>query len=127
MAIVEDQTSLGLLFESSPAHPARTSPAAAAAFCAGVAAILGSPFSLTAGASTLLGVVALLLGILGLAQASRDGVAGGLLAALALVLALGTLALVGVRYAGIDTTVGDAWLPSIVHALRWLTALLPHR
>ena len=38
--------------------------------------------------------------------------AGGLLAAVGLVLSLATLALVGLRYAGIDTAVGDAALPT---------------
>ena len=46
--------------------------------------------------------------MVGLAQASRTGAAGTTLAAAGLVLSLAALALLGLRFAGVDTAFGDA-------------------
>jgi hypothetical protein len=117
--------SLGDLFDRSPAVTARTAPAAEISFLLGTVGFLTAPFSLTFGLCVILAGMCVVTSIVGLAQASRNGVAGGALAGAALVLSLLTLALVGLRYLGLDTTFGDAMLPAIGDALRSLSALIP--
>ena len=121
----DESGELGRLFASSPARPVQTSAAAATAFVLGLLGALAVPFSLTAALSVGLGGVALVVSIVGLARASRPAVAGGLLASLGLVLALATLALVGLRYAGLDTAFGDGAVPTLHDGLDWLNGLLP--
>jgi hypothetical protein len=116
---------LGTLFDRSPARAVQTSGAAVTAFVLALAAILAVPFSLWMTFSAGLAAVALVASIIGLARASRPDVAGGLLASLGLVLALGTLALVGLRYLGIDTAFGDGSEATIRDGLDWLNGLLP--
>jgi hypothetical protein len=116
---------LGTLFDSSPARAVHTSGAAVTAFVLGLFSILAVPFSLWMTFSAGLAAVALVASIIGLARASRPDVAGGLLASLGLVLALGTLALVGLRYLGIDTAFGDGSEATIRDGLDWLNGLLP--
>lgn len=116
---------LGDLFEHSPAVPARTSPAAEIGFLLGLVAVVTSPFTLTYGLSVVLAALGLVVSIVGLAQASRSGVAGGTLAASGLVLCLAALALVGLRYAGLHTAFGDSLVPGIHSALSALTKLVP--
>ena len=60
-------------------------------------------------------------------RASRPTVSGGLLASLGLVLCVLTAALVGLRYLGIDTAVGDQALPTLAEWLGGLNDLLPPR
>jgi hypothetical protein len=115
-----DEDALGALFESSPALPVHTSAAAEIAFVAGLFAVLAMPFSLMTALSLGLAAVGLVTSVVGMARSSRPTVAGGLLASVGLVLSLATLALVGLRYAGIDTAVGDDALPTFAD---WLTAL----
>ena len=83
------------------------------------------PFALTMALSAGLAAVALVTSIVGMARASRPDVAGGVLAAVGLVLALAALALVGLRYLGIDTAFGDASVPTIRDWLHSLNGLLP--
>jgi hypothetical protein len=116
---------LGTLFDSSPARTVQTSGAAVTAFVLGLFAVLAVPFSLWMTLSAGLAAVALVTSIIGLARASRADVTGGLLASLGLVLALGTLALVGLRYLGLDTAFGDGTEASIRDGLEWLNGLLP--
>lgn len=115
-----DEDALGALFENSPALPVHTSAAAEIAFVAGLFAVLAVPFSLMTALSLGLAAVGLVTSVVGMARSSRPTVAGGLLASVGLVLSLATLALVGLRYAGIDTAVGDGALPTFAD---WLTAL----
>lgn len=115
-----EQDALGALFESSPALPAHTSAAAEIAFVAGLFAVLAVPFSLMTALCLGVAAVGLVTSVVGMARSSRPTVAGGLLASVGLVLSLATLALVGLRYAGIDTTFGDGALPTFAD---WLTAL----
>ena len=117
--------SLGTLFDSSPAPFVQTSAAATTAFVLGLLGILAVPFSLALAVSTGLAATALVASIFGMARASRPAVAGGLLASLGLVLALGTLALVGLRYVGIDTAFGDGLVPTLRDGLDWLNGLMP--
>ncbi len=115
-----DQGALGALFDSSPADNAHTSGTAEVAFLAGLGAMLAVPFSLMLVACLALSAVGLVTSVIGLARASRPDVAGGVLASLGLVLCIATLALVALRYAGIDTAVGDPVVPTLID---WLTAL----
>jgi hypothetical protein len=123
--IETDENALGALFESSPARIVQTSAAAEIAFLAGTVAVLSAPFSLMLGACVALSLVGLVSSVIGLARASRPNMAGGLLASIGLVLCLATLAIVALRYAGIDTAVGDAALPTFTDWLTGLNALVP--
>lgn len=116
---------LGDLFDRSPALPVHTSVAAVVAFLAGLVAVLAVPFSLMTSLCLALAAVALVSSVIGLARASRPLVAGTLLASIGLVLSLATFALVGLRYLGIDTTVGDSAVPTLTDWLRSLNDLLP--
>jgi len=116
---------LGTLFDSSPARSVQTSGAAVIAFACGLLGVLAVPFTLTMALSTGLAVVALVASIVGMARASKPDVAGGLLASVGLVLALATLALVGLRYLGLDTAFGDGSVATIHDGLDWLNGLLP--
>ncbi|MET0997311.1 MAG: hypothetical protein ABWX73_01235 [Marmoricola sp.] len=111
---------LGELFERSPASLVHTSAAALIAFGTGLVALLGAPFPLMLAVSLGLSVLALVSSVIGLAQSSRPEVAGSLLASIGLVLSLATFSLIGLRYLGIDTTLGDWFVPALVD---WLTAL----
>ncbi len=119
--------SLATLFDRSPARPVHTSAAAEIGFLAGLAGFVAVPFSLMAALCLGLSAVGLVCSIVGLARASRPGVAGGLLASLGLVLCVLTAALVGLRYLGIDTAVGDQALPTFAEWLGGLNDLLPPR
>lgn len=116
---------LGDLFDRSPALPAHTSAAAEVAFLAGLLGVLAVPFSLMTAACVGLAAVALVSSVVGLARASRPLVAGSLLASIGLVLSLATFALVGLRYLGIETMVGDSAVPTLADWLRSLNDLLP--
>lgn len=122
---LEDDDALGALFASSPAVPVRTSAAAVAGFVVGGVALLSSPFGSLVGLAAATAGVALVVSIIGLARASRPVVAGSVLASLGLVLALATAGVVGVRYAGIDTTVSADVAQAIVDAVRSLSDLVP--
>ena len=116
---------LGSLFESSPARDVQTSAAAETAFVLGLLSLLAVPFELAMTLSVALAAVALVTSIVGLARASKARFTGGALAAMGLVLSLATLALVGLRYAGIDTAVGDDVVPTLRDWLTSLNGLLP--
>ncbi len=116
---------LGELFERSPASLVHTSAAALIAFVAGLVAVVGAPFPLMLAVSLGLSVLALVSSVIGLAQSSRPPVAGSLLASVGLVLSLVALSLIGLRYIGIDTTVGDTAISSIVDGLTALNDLVP--
>ncbi len=116
---------LGELFERSPASLVHTSSAALIALLAGLVAVVGAPFPLMLAVSLGLAVLALVSSVIGLAQSSRPAVAGSLLASVGLVLSLSTLSLIGLRYLGIDTTVGDSVTTPIVDWLSALNDLVP--
>jgi hypothetical protein len=120
-----DRDALDALFESSPALGVHTSAAAVTAFSVGLAGAVAAPFSLMLATCLGLGALGVVTSIVGLARASRPTVAGGLLAAIGLVLSLATLAAVGLRYAGIDTAVGDDLLPTLGDWLRTLNNQVP--
>lgn len=116
---------LGTLFETSPAYDVQTSAAAETAFVLGLLAALTVPFSLTMALSVAMAGVALVSSIVGLARASKPRFTGGVLSSLGLVLALLSLALVGLRYLGLETTFGDDFVPTLRDWLVSLNGLLP--
>ncbi|MCW2806964.1 MAG: hypothetical protein JWQ93_919 [Marmoricola sp.] len=121
----QDDDALGALFDSSPARPVHTSATAEIGFLAGLVALAAAPFSLMTGVCVGLSMLALLSSVVGLARSSRPLVAGSLLASIGLVLSLAAFAVVGVRYVGIDTAIGDRMLPTLADWLRSLNDLLP--
>ena len=116
---------LGDLFERSPADRAHTAAAAEISFVLGLVAFATAPFSLTYGLCVMVTGLGIVCSVVGLAQASRTGVAGTTLAGAGLVLSLGALALIGLRFTGLDTTFGDALLPNLRATLEALTGLVP--
>jgi hypothetical protein len=116
---------LGALFDSSPARTVKTSAAAETAFVVGVLALLLSPFSLMAALCLGLATLGLVTSIFGMARASRPRTSGGVLAAVGLVTSIAAAAVIGLRYLGIDTAVGDATVPTLADWLRSLNDLLP--
>jgi hypothetical protein len=116
---------LGTLFDRSPARSVQTSAAAEIAFVLGLLAVLTAPFSLTMTLSVAMAGVALVSSIVGMARASRPGIAGGVLASAGMVLALATLALIGLRYLGLDTAFGDGFTATLTDWLDALNTLLP--
>ncbi len=121
----ESSGALGRLFDSSPARSVQTSVAAVIAFVLGLFAVLAVPFSLMMTLCLGMACVALVSSIVGMARATRPGIAGGVLASAGMVLALATLALVGLRYIGLDTAFGDGLAPTLTDWLDALNALLP--
>lgn len=107
------------LLDSSPAPRARMSVAAETALVCGLAAVLTSLFSILLAVTLLLGALALLTGLIGLISTHRPELAGSGLDVLGIFLALLALAVIGARFLGVDTAVGDALLP-------WLTDQLHH-
>ncbi len=111
------------LFEASPEVPARTTVPATLGVVAGCAAVTSSLWTAGLGLAVVLAALALVLSVVGLAKASRPGVAGGTSSAIGLVLALLTAGLVGLHYAGLATTIADG--TSLRPLLDALNALLP--
>lgn len=107
------------LIEASPAPRAHMSAAAETALVCGLAAVFTATFSILFGVSLVFGAVAVLAGLIGLISTHRADVAGSALNVFGLFLGLLALALIGIRYLGIDTAVGDALVP-------WLTDQLHH-
>jgi hypothetical protein len=116
---------LGALFDRSPADPAHTAPAAEVSFVLGLVAVAVAPFSLTYGLCVMIAGLCVITSVVGLAQASRPSVAGSTLAAMGLVLSLGALALVGLRFLDVDTAFGDSLVPHLNSTLQSLTDLVP--
>lgn len=108
------------LLDSSPEPGVHTSAAAEVAFLMGLIAVFSAPFSITSGVAVGTGFAALVLGVVGMVTTSRKYVAGKALVPISLVLAVIATALVGLRYLGVDTAFGDAWVPTITG---WLDAL----
>jgi hypothetical protein len=119
------EADLGELFERSPADGAHTASAAAISLVLGLVAMVTVPFTVTYGLSVMVAGLCVVTSVVGLAQASRHGVAGTVLAASGLVLSLTALALVGLRFVGLDTAFGDGILPDLRSVLDALTALVP--
>lgn len=120
-----DDGGLPALFESSPEVPVHTSAAAETGFLLGLFALAAAPFAVMHGLVLGIGSLAVLLAVVGLGITSRPNVGGRALAPFGLVLALIALALVGLRYLGVDTTFGDPLVPTISAWLENLNSLFP--
>lgn len=107
-----DDGSLQELFEASPDREVHTSAAAEVAFVVGLVSIGAAPFSVTHGLSLAAGVLAAVVGLVGVATTSRPNVAGRMLAPVGLFFALTALVLAGMRYLGVDTAFGDGLVPT---------------
>jgi hypothetical protein len=116
---------LGELFARSPADPAHTAAAAEMSFVLGLVAVLTVPFTLTYGLSVMVAGLCVVISVVGLAQASRTAAAGSTLATLGLVMSIAVLALVALRFAGVDTAFGDSWVPHLRSGLQALSDLVP--
>src|SRR5262245_42772111 len=113
------------LFESSPESRAHTSVAAEAALLTGLGATLTAPFTIRYGVSAALGMLAVLCGLIALVTTRRPDLAGSALGAFGLCLGLFAIALLAVRFAGVDTAVGDSVLPWFADLLERVNGYLP--
>ncbi|MGH3361736.1 MAG: hypothetical protein ACRDOM_04685 [Nocardioides sp.] len=105
------------LFDSSPDPRVHTSVAAQFGFVLGLAAVASAPFSLLHSLALVVGGAGAISAMVGVVTTGRPGVAGRALAPLGLFCSLGALVVVGLRYAGLDTAVGDPVVPTL---LGWL-------
>ena len=116
---------LSALFDSSPDLGIHTSAAAEAGFVLGLLALLAAPFSIMIVVSLVTGVVAAVLALVGTATTSRSTVAGRALVPAGLAFSIVALALVGLRYAGLDTAFGDQLTPALGDWLQGLNSHFP--
>ncbi|WP_328993203.1 hypothetical protein OG394_02740 [Kribbella sp. NBC_01245] len=121
----QSEVGLDALIESSPASRVRMSMAAETALVCGLGAVLTATFSILFSLAVALSALALVAGLVGLITTRTPEIAGSALNVLGLLLALLALALIGVRFLGIDTTVGDPLLPGIADQLHHWNAKLP--
>jgi hypothetical protein len=117
---------IGGLFDASPDRPIHTSVAAECAFVLGLVSLLAAPFSLMFGACLAVAAIGAILGVIGMATTSRPDVAGRVLAPLGMFFSLMALAVVGLRYAGLDTAFGDALVPTFLSWLETLNGSIPN-
>ncbi|MGH3369274.1 MAG: hypothetical protein ACRDPR_04680 [Nocardioidaceae bacterium] len=111
-----------LIEEAEPR--ARTSAAAEIALVCGLVSLLTAPFSILFGVAAVFGILAVLSGLVGIITTNRPDVAGSALTAFGTSFGLIALALIGVRFVGIDTAFGDAALPWLADQLHsWNTRL----
>lgn len=119
---------LQALLDDSPAPSVHTSVAAETALVCGLGAVLTAPFSILFGVAMLLGLVAIFSGMVGLVTTHRPDVAGSALTAFGICFGALAIALIGVRYLGVDSAFGDAvgpWIADQLH--QWNTRLpQPH-
>jgi hypothetical protein len=120
-----DDEGLGGLFDASPDRPIHTSVAAEVAFVLGLVSLVAAPFSLMYAASLGLAALGAVLGVVGMATTSRPDVAGRVLAPLGLFFSLSALTVVGLRYAGLDTALGDALVATFRSWLETLNGWVP--
>jgi hypothetical protein len=113
------------LFDSSPESRVHTSVAAETALLTGLAALLTAPFSILYGVSVLAAAVALLCGLVALVTTRRPELAGSALGAFGLCFGLVAAAVLAVRFAGVDTAIGDAVLPWFADLLERGNTYLP--
>jgi len=115
-----DDGGIDALLDSSPEPGVHTSAAAETGFLLALVALASAPFSVTHGLTLAAGLVALVLGAVGVVTTSNPYVAGRGLVPLSLALAFVALLVVGLRYLGLDTAFGDGWLPTLTE---WLERL----
>jgi hypothetical protein len=113
------------LLDSSPESRAHTSAAAETALLTGLGALLTAPFSILYGLSAALATVAVLCGLVAMVTTRRPELAGSALGAFGLCFGLLALAVLAVRFAGVDTAIGDSVLPWFADLLERANAYLP--
>lgn len=113
------------LFASSPDPRVHTSVAAVAGFVLGLVGLASAPFSLLFALTLVVAGGGALLAMIGVVTSGRPGVAGRALAPVGLLISLAALTLVGLRYAGLDTAVGDAAVPTLLGWLHDLNDWVP--
>lgn len=114
--VAPESLGVAALFDASPALEVHTSAAAMTAFICGLGALLAAPFTLTFSIALGLGLLGCCTAIGGVVATSRSRVAGRALAPAGLFFSLVALAVVGLRYANLDTAFGDQ-LVATLHAL----------
>lgn len=113
------------LFEGPPDVDVHTSAAAECAFLLGLVALAAAPFAVMHVVALGTAAVGVVLAIVGLATTSRPNVGGRALAPLGLVFAVTSLAVLGLRYLGVDTAFGDRFVPTIGGWLENLNSRFP--
>ena len=116
---------LSALFDSSPDLGVHTSAAAEGGFVLGIFALLAAPFSIMHAVALGVGALAGVLAFAGMVATSRPTVAGGALVPAGLAFSFMAVALVGLRYLGLDTAFGDEFLPTLGEWLRTLNSEFP--
>lgn len=119
------RTGVEALLDASPAVEVHTSAAALLGFLCGLGALVAAPFSVTYALALLLGLLGMVLGVGGVVATSRPLVAGRALAPLGMLLSLVALALLGLRFANLDTAFGDDLVPALTDLLERLGEQLP--
>lgn len=122
---INSSSGLSELFDASPDFNAHTSTAAELGLLFGLAALVTAPFSVMFAVSLGLAAFSFVFALVGLATTSRRDITGGLLAPLGLLCSLATVALLGLRYLGLDTAFGDRLIPDLFTALEYLNSRLP--
>ena len=113
------------LLDGSPDVVAHTSAAAECGFLLGLVALGSAPFAVMHVFTLATGALAVLLCFVGVVTTSRPNVSGRALAPLGLFFAGVAMALVGLRYVGLDTAFGDPLIPTIAGWLETLNASFP--
>lgn len=116
---------LSELFDASPDVHSHTSFAAELGLLLGLAALVTAPFSVMFAPSLGLAVLGLVCAMVGVVTTSRREITGGALAPLGLLCSFVTVALLGLRYLGLDTAFGDRLVPDLLAALDFLNSQLP--
>ncbi len=113
------------LLDGSPEPRAHTSVAAEAAWLTGLGALLTAPFSTLYSLAAALAAVAVLCGLVALVTTRRPDLAGSALGSFGLGFGLITIALLAMRFAGVDTAFGDAVVPWFTDVLQRGNDYLP--
>jgi uncharacterized membrane protein HdeD (DUF308 family) len=116
---------LSALMAASPEPRAHMSVAAESTLLLGLGALLAAAFSATFAVALVLGATAVLCGVVGMITTRGADVAGSALSGVGLFCGLGTLALVGLRYLGLDTAVGDELGPVLLDRVEEWSSRLP--
>lgn len=108
------------MLDAPPVVEARTSTPALISFVCGLAALLAAPFSVMSAMALLLAGTACVAAVVGLSATRMPTVAGRALAPAGLLFGLIALVLLGPRYAGVDTAIGDGLAPALADLLQRL-------
>jgi hypothetical protein len=122
--VAPESLGVAALFDASPAVEVHTSAAAMTAFICGLGALFAAPFTLTFSIALGLGLLGCCAAVGGVVATSRSRVAGRALAPAGLFFSLVALAVVGLRYANLDTAFGDQLVATLRALLDQLNALL---